>query len=199
MTRTYYRLSLSAVCALAALTGPVVFLEDRFRLGYLLGGFGSALLTWALLAFVITMEPGVPPVFLGIAGAGAAVFSWMKISLVTVFAVVPHIFRDGIARFDPVWVLGGLSPLVILGVAWARSGRDSTSVWQRLLSALFRFSLPLYGVVLTVQMLDLAKQYRWLALFTGVMFLVLDALGTGADLPFLARSADDRKHRHNGA
>lgn len=179
MDRTSYRLSLSALSALAALMGPVIFLEDRFRLGYLLGGLAAALLTWLFLTVAIAMEPYLPPVVLAIIGAGSAVFSWMTISLVTVFDIIPHILREGLALFDPVWILGGLAPLVILAAGLWRGLRENTGVLPSLASALHRFSLPLLGTQISVGLLDLPKQYRWLFLFTGVMFLVLDELGIG--------------------
>ncbi len=191
MTRTYYRLSLSAVCAFAALAGPVIFLEDRLRVGYLIGGLAAALLTWGLLWVVMAMEPHLSTVLLGVAGASAAVFSWMRISMVTVFAVIPHVLQAGLSRFDPVWLMGGLAPLVIVAVAWWRAGHDSTPLGRALLSGLFRFSGPLLGLTLAVKALGLAKQYVWLSLFTGVMFLVLDGLGAGGDLPL--RTGSDRE------
>lgn len=179
MDRTSYRLSLSAVSALAALVGPVIFLEDRFRIGYLLGGLAAALLTWLFVTVAIAMEPYLPTVVLAIIGAGSAVFSWMTISLVAVFDIIPHILQNGLALFDPVWILGGLAPVVILATGLWRGLRESTGVLPALASALHRFSLPLLGTQITVGLLDLPKQYRWLFLFTGVMFLVLDELAIG--------------------
>jgi len=190
VTRVYYRLSLSALCALAAFAGPIIFLEDRARVGYLLGGLAAALLTWFFLWVVMVAEPHLHPGLQLIVGAGAAVFSWATISLVAVFDVIPHALRFGVARFDPVWMLGGLSPVVILGVAWWRAARDGTVVWQALSSALMRFSAPLLAVTWISAMLSLPKQYGWLFLFDGVMFLVLDALGTGDDLPLSVHHQD---------
>lgn len=190
MTRAYYRLALSAACALAALAGPVIFLEDRPRIGYLAGGLGAALCAWLFLSLAIQVEQSLPPLVLGVLGAGAGVFSWVTVSLVAVFEVIPHVLQAGPARFDPVWILGGLSPVVILGVAWWRAARKSEEVWHALTSALFRFSVPLLAVQLAAKLLALPKQYWWLALFTGVMFLVLDALGDGRDWPL-----DRRDHR----
>ena len=190
MTRMYYRLSLSAICALAAFAGPIIFLEDRARVGYLLGGLAAAFLTWFSLWVIMAAEPHLHSGLQLIVGAGAAVFSWATISLVAVFDVIPHLFQFGLARFDPVWILGGLSPAVILGVAWWRAARDGTVVWQALSSALMRFSLPLLVLTLASRMLSLPKQYRWLFLFDGVMFLVLDALGTGDDLPLSLHHKD---------
>ncbi|HLN61351.1 MAG TPA: hypothetical protein VK464_07315 [Symbiobacteriaceae bacterium] len=192
MTRVYYRLSLAAVCALAAFGGPIWFLEDRPRPGYLAGGLAAALLTWAILALAMAAEPNLQPWLQGAVGLGAAVLSWATISLVAVFDVIPHAMRYGLSRFDPVWIAaGGLAPLVILGVAAWRVGRDRLPVWHTLLSTLFRYSVPLLGLHLTVRFLPLPKQYRWLFLFTGVMFLVLDAIGSGGDLP-LSRRRDDQ-------
>lgn len=190
VTRVYYRLSLSAVCALAAFAGPIIFLEDRARVGYLLGGLAAAFITWLSLWATIATEPHMQPGLQLIVGAGAAVFSWATISLVAVFDIIPHVFQFGLTRFDPVWILGGLSPVVILGVAWWRASRDRTVVWQALSSALLRFSLPLLALTLVSSMLSLPKQYRWLFLFDGVMFLVLDALGTGDDLPLSLHQKD---------
>jgi len=81
-------------------------------------------------------------------------------------------------------------PVVILGVAWWRAARDGTVVWQALSSALMRFSAPLLAVTWISAMLSLPKQYGWLFLFDGVMFLVLDALGTGDDLPLSVHHQD---------
>jgi hypothetical protein len=193
MTRVYYRLSLSALCALAAFGAPIWFLEDRARAGYLAGGLGAALLTWAFLAMAIAAEPTLQPWLQGAVGLGAAVLSWATISLTAVFGVIPHALMHGLSRFDPVWLAGGLAPVVILAVAVWRVQRDRQPVWHALLSTLFRYSVPLFGLQLVVQMLPLAKQYRWLFLFTGVMFLVLDAIGDGGDLPLSAKTEDLRK------
>lgn len=190
MTRMYYRLSLAAVCALAAFGGPVYFLEDRPRVGYLLGGLFAAFLTWAMLAAVIATESSLHPWIQGILGASAAVLSWATISLVAVFDVIPHALQHGPARFDPVWILGGLSPLAILAVAWWRAHKGTTPVLHALLSTLYRYSVPLFALQLLVRIGGAPKQYRWLFLFTGVMFLVLDALGAGGDLPLVHKNAD---------
>ncbi|MDB4893953.1 MAG: hypothetical protein JWN15_215 [Firmicutes bacterium] len=183
MTRTYYRLSLSALCALAACAGPVLFLEDRFRTGYLLGGLGAALVTWLVLTLAVTSEGSLSPALLALAGVGAAVLSWVAISLVAVFDVIPHVAAHGFSRFDPVWLMGGLAPLAILLVARWRMSRDRLPFWPAILSAIYRFSLPLCAVRAGALLLRLPRQYVWLSLFTGVMFLVLDALGAGEDLP----------------
>lgn len=184
MTRIYYRLSLSAVCALAAYGAPVWFLEDRARVGYLLGGLGAALLAWLFLVGAIAAEPRLPAVMQGAVGAGLGALSWGTISLVAVFSVVPHALQHGLARFDPVWVMAGLSPLAVPAVAWRRVRRGrGEGFWPTLASSLFRFSVPLFGLDLTARLLGLPKQYPWLFLFTGVMFLVLDGLGTGDELP----------------
>lgn len=184
MTRTYYRLSLTALCALAAFVGPVLFLEDRFRTGYLLGGLGAAVLAWAALVLIAASETNLHPGLQGVLGMGAAVISWATISLVALFDVLPHVARHGFSHFDFVWIAGGLAPLVIPGVAWWRVRQGEAGGWQALLSALYRFSVPLFLVRLIARGLGLPKQYVWLFLFTGVMFLVLDGLGAGKDLPF---------------
>lgn len=183
MTRAYYRLCLVALCSLAALAGPVVFLQDRWRLGYLLGGFGAALLTWAFLLVTIAVESKLHYGLQGIIGAGAGVLSWATISFVAIFDIIPHLLREGWALFDPVWLMAGFSPLIIpVVVAWrVRQGRGT--IPEILGSTLFRFSVPLLLVQLVSQWLGLPKQYRWLFLFTGVMFLVLDMLGVGKDHP----------------
>jgi len=184
LTRTYYRLSLSALCALAAGGGPVLFLEDRLRSGYVWGGLVSALLTWVALQLVIALERYVAPELQGILGAGAAYFSWAIVTLVAVFDIIPHIYHKGLARFDPVWIMGGLAPLVTLPVAAWRHKREGIGFWPAFCSALFRFSAPLWVVQRLTYVVTLPKQYHWLAVFTGMMFLVLDGLGVGEDLPF---------------
>jgi hypothetical protein len=192
VTRMYYRLSLAAICALAAMAGPVWFLEDRPRVGYLLGGLTAALLTWAFLAAAIALEPGLQPWMQGVLGAGAAVLSWAAISLVAVFDIIPHLLEHGLSRFDPVWIMGGvLAPLAIVAVALWRASRLGTPLLNAMFSTLFRYSVPLFALQLLVGFLPLAKQYRWLFLFSGVMFLVLDALGAGGDLPLVHRPEED--------
>lgn len=189
MTRIYYRLSLSAICALAAYGAPIWFLEDRPRVGYLLGGLGAALLAWLFLVVAIAAESRLSPLLQGAVGAGLGVLSWGTISLVAVFSVMPHALVYGLARFDPVWVMAGLSPLAIPAVAWWRvRRRRGDGLGHALLSCLFRFSVPLFGLDLVARLLGLPKQYPWLFLFTGVMFLVLDGLGTGDDLPLWAKA-----------
>ncbi|HYG56942.1 MAG TPA: hypothetical protein VD902_02595, partial [Symbiobacteriaceae bacterium] len=128
MTRAYYRLSLAAVCAFAAFGGPIYFLEDRPKAGYLLGGLAAALLTWSFLTLAMAAEPRLPYYMQGAVGAGAAILSWATISLVAVFDIIPHALSHGLARFDPVWVMGGLAPLAILGVAWWRAARGHASI-----------------------------------------------------------------------
>lgn len=177
MTRTHYRLALSLICSLAALVGPVVFLEDRLRLGYWGGGFVAALLAWAFLAGVVAIEPRLSPGLQGVIGTGAAALSWVSISLVTLFDVIPHIARHGLGRFDPVWLMAGFAPLVVGGTALWLSVRRGVPLWRGVLSGLYRFSTPLFGLVLVTRVFNLPKQFRWLYLFTGVMFLVLDGLG----------------------
>ncbi|HLN60233.1 MAG TPA: hypothetical protein VK464_01685 [Symbiobacteriaceae bacterium] len=188
MTRTYYRLALAAVCALAACAGPVAFLEDRVRLGYLLGGLAAALLAWAILVGAASAEANLHPGLLGIIGAGAALLSWATITLVAVFDVLPHALAFGLAKFDPVWLVGGLAPLIVAPVAWWRVARGGEQVGQALLSSLYRFSVPLLGLRVVARVFHLPKQYGWLFLFTGVMFLVLDGLGAGDDLPLVRRN-----------
>lgn len=186
MSRTHYRLTLTAACALAASAGPVAFLEDQFRVTYLLGGLTAALCSWLLLAAAMAAEPHLDTRLQGIAGAGAAVFSWAKISLVAVFAILPHVAREGLALFDPVWIMAGFSPLAVPLVAWYRVRRCREGVWAALFSTLFRFSVPLAGLTVAARLTQLPKQFTWLALFTGIMFLVLDGLGVGSEAPVRA-------------
>lgn len=190
MTRIHYRLGLTLVCAFAAFGGPVLFLEDRARAGYLLGGLAAALLAWVLLAGTVAAEPHLQPWLQGTVGAGAAVLSWATISLVAVFDVIPHAMQHGLARFDPVWFMGGLAPLSIIAIALWRAQRAPMPLLNALFSTLFRYSVPLFGLQLVVQMLPLAKQYRWLFLFTGIMFVVLDGLGSGGRWPW-SRASDE--------
>lgn len=183
MTRTTYRLVLTLLCAAAAFVGPIVFLEDRPKATYLLGGVGAALLTWLFHRAAVLAEPHLRPGLEAILAAGAAVFSWLTVTLVALFKVIPHALQHGLALFDPVWILGGLAPLAYLAVGGWRLIRQGGDVWSRLVSALFRFSAPLAGLQITVELLPLPKQFRWLALFTGMMFLVLDSLYWGAEDP----------------
>jgi len=183
VTLTTYRLLLTVLCAAAAFVSPVVFLEDRPKATYLLGGVGAALLTWLFHQVSLVVEAQLRPGLQAILGAGSAVFSWLTVTLVAIFKVIPHAFQNGLALFDPVWILGGLAPLVFLLVGALRSLRQGADVWSRLVSALFRFSVPLFALQLTVELLPLPKQFRWLTLFTGMMFLVLNALYQEAEDP----------------
>jgi hypothetical protein len=171
-----YRLALSVLCALAAFGGPILFLEDKPRFGYLLGGVVAALLTWALLAAVTYLEPPLRWVQ-GILGVGAALVTWAPITLVAVFDIIPHLSAQGFNRFDPVWIGGGVvAPLVILGAAAVRSITGQTNTIQSLLTAIYRYSLPLLCLDWLVRIPHLPKQYPWLFLFTGALFLTLDSL-----------------------
>lgn len=182
MDRANYRLALVTACMLAAWVGPVIFLAERLRTDYLFGGLAAALLTWAFLWICTSAEPKLSAWMLAVMGAGGAVLSWVTISLVTLFEVVPQVLERGLERFDPVWFMGGLAPLIIPAVALWQVWRGA-ALWHSLATALYRFSVPLFGLQVTVQVLGLPKQFRWLFLFTGVMFLVLDGLGTEAKEP----------------
>lgn len=187
MTRTHYRLFLTILCALAAYITPVPALRYPYYLGYFAGGLAAALIAWALLAMLMAMEPGVHPGLQLILGAGAGV-TWAYTSFVALFHVLPLILRNGGRlndTFDPIWLLGGFSPLVVPVVAGWVSRQTGWPFWQTLASALFRFSIPLALLVLLPGWMGLPKQFRWLFLFTGVMFLVLDGLGSGRNLPLV--------------
>lgn len=187
MTRIYYRLCVTALCALAALVGPRIFVWEPFRLGFLLGGLAAALLTWLFLVGALAVEPTLKPLVLGILGAGAAVLSWMRVTMVAVFDRIPLMLAHGWKPFDPVWVLGGFSPVLVLFVAWWIARSSGESLLDSLYTALYRFSVPLAMLQVVTRVLDLPKQYHSLFLFTGIMFVLLDGLGTGGDLP-LSRS-----------
>ncbi|MFZ5825726.1 MAG: hypothetical protein ACOY94_15625 [Bacillota bacterium] len=192
--RTYYRLSLTVLCALAAYITPVPTLRYPYDLGYFVGGLAAALLAWALLALLMAVEPGVHPGLQLILGAGAGV-TWAYTSIVALFHVLPLIIRNGWQlndTFDPIWLLGGLSPLVVPVVAGWVTRMTGKPFGQALASALFRFSVPLAFLVLLPGWLGLPKQFRWLFLFTGVMFLVLDGLGTGGPLPLVGNGRKQR-------
>jgi len=174
---TYYRPILTLLCTLAAFAGPIVFLEDRARFGYLAGGLVASLLTWALLAGTMAVAHTIPGWLRGVAGVGAALLSWAPIALVAVFDVIPHLATHGINRFDPVWIGGGVAaPLVIVGIALWRAARGWTGMTDALMTAVFRYSVPLLGLELLARIPRLPKQYPWLFLFTGALFLTLDAL-----------------------
>lgn len=176
---------LTGLCTLAAFTGPILFMEDRPRGGYLLGGLAAAVLIWALLAGTVAAAQTVPAWLQGVVGAGAALLSWARISLVAVFDVIPHMAQHGFNRFDPVWVGGGVvAPLLMLGIALWRAVRSRQNASEALMAALFRFSVPLLGLSLLVRLPGLPKQYPWLFLFTGILFLTLDALlGSPREMP----------------
>lgn len=198
MIRTYYRLSLTIACALAAYIGPVVFLRYPYHLGYFAGGLVAAFLAWALLVAVMATEPELHPGLQFILGAGAGVFSWVHPAVVASFQILPLIIRNGWRLndiFDPVWLMGGFSPLVVLAVAGWVARRTGQPFWEALASAFFRFSIPLALLVLMPRWVGLPRQYRWLFLFTGVMFLVLDGLGTGRSWPLVSIGRDGKGRR----
>ena len=178
MARVYYRLVLTVLCALAAYVTPVYTLSYPYYLPYFAGGLVAALLAWSFLQLAILIEPEVKPGVQFIVGAGFAVISWAHISMVAVLHIIPAVMRAGhlLDTFDPVWILGGLSPLVVPAAALAckLAGRPFL---PSLAAALFRFSVPLGLLSIIPRFLNLPKQFRWLFLFTGVMFVVLDGLG----------------------
>lgn len=185
MARIYYRLVLTVLCALAAYITPVHTLLYPYHLPYFAGGLIASLLAWTLLALVIELEPNVKPEVQFIVGAGLSIISWAHISFVALFNILPAILRAGhlLDTFDPVWILGGLSPLVIPAVAFLLHRTTGRPPLAALASALFRFSTPLAFLSLIPAWIGLPKQFRWLFLFTGVMFLVLDGLGIGGSFP----------------
>lgn len=195
MARLYYRLTLTVLCALAAYIAPVFTLRYPYHLPYFVGGLIAALLAWFFLAAVTLVESSVHPGLRFILGAGAWAFSWSHVSFVALFHILPAIIRNGglLDTFDPIWLLGGFSPLVIPAVALWMTRTGGVPLWQTLATALFRFSMPLAFLVLIPRFLGLPKQFRWLFLFTGVMFLVLDFLGSGDPLPLMGR------HNRDGA
>lgn len=195
MTRTYYRLVLTVLCALAAYITPVPALRYPYDLGYFAGGLAAAFLAWAFLVALISMEPGVQPHLQLVLGAGAAVFSWGHATLVALFQIFPLIIQAGRLNdtFDPIWLLGGFSPLTVpfVAVFMARAGRRP--YWQALATALYRYSIPLAILVMLPRLLGLPRQFRWIFLFTGVMFLVLDGLGTGRVWPLVGHREERPK------
>lgn len=198
MIRTYYRLSLTVACALAAYIGPVIFLRYPYDLSYFAGGLAAAFIAWALLVTMIATEPGLDPGLQFILGAGVGVFTWAYVSAVAIFQIIPLIVENGWRLndiFDPVWLMGGFSPLVVPAVAGWFSRTSGKPFWQTLSSALFRFSIPLAVLLLLPGWMGFPKQFRWLFLFTGIMFLVLDGLGTGDILPLVTvrRTRSDRR------
>lgn len=192
MTRSWYRLVLTGLCALAAWAGPVFFLEDRLRAGYLVGGFSAAILCWGLLLLVQAAEPRLGLGAQSVIGIGASFLSWVPISLVAALDIIPHIPQEGYNPFDPVWIMGGFSPLVVLAGAWWKRIQCHVPFWEGAVSCLFRFSVPLFGLRLAALLLGLPKQYGWLFMFTGVMFLVLDVLGLGEEFPLRPGSPPPR-------
>lgn len=187
MARTYYRLVITVLCALAAYITPVPALRYPYNLGYFVGGLAAALLAWAFLAAVIALEPGVRPHLQLVLGAGAGVFSWGHATLVATFDILPLFLQRGGLNdtFDPIWILGGYSPLIVPVVGLWMAGTAAKPYWQGLASALYRFSVPLALLQLPPALLGLPRQYRWIFLFAGVMFLVLDGLGIGRNWPLV--------------
>lgn len=192
MTRTYYRVCLAALCALAAVVGPRIFVWEPYRLGFLLGGFAAALLTWLFLLGAIALEPSLTLRMVAILGAGSAVLSWLRVSIVAAMDRVPVALVSGWKPFDPVWLVGGLAPLIIPIVAYWSVRVERRHVGEALASALYRFSVPLALLQVLARTLALPRQYQSLFFLTGLMFLVLDALGSGGDLPLLVRTSGDR-------
>ncbi|BAD41856.1 hypothetical protein STH2873 [Symbiobacterium thermophilum IAM 14863] len=165
-------------------------LRYPYHLPYFGGGLVAALLAWGFLQMAVLLEPEVKPGVQFIVGAGFAVVSWAHISVVACLTIIPQVVRAGrlLDTFDPIWILGGLSPLVVpaAAVALRIAGRP---LLPSLAAALFRFSVPLGFLSLIPRWLHLPKQFRWLFLFTGVMFLVLDGLGFDFRPKGRARSA----------
>ncbi|HYF92807.1 MAG TPA: hypothetical protein VD969_11240 [Symbiobacteriaceae bacterium] len=175
--KTYLRLAFTILCTVAAFIGPIIFLEDRPKPGYLLGGLAACLATWALLSATMSTEERVPVFLRGVLGACAGLLSWAPISLVAVFDVIPHMAENGFNRFDPVWIGGGvIGPLLIAAVAAARAVNANANVFDALMAANYRYSIPLVGVDLIARIPNFPKQYPWLFLFTGAAFLTMDAM-----------------------
>jgi hypothetical protein len=181
--RNTYRVALILLCALAAFAGPIIFLEDRPKLGYLIGGLIAAILARQLLVVMIDVEHFLPIWLRGALGAAAGLLSWAPITLVAIFDVIPNMAAKGFNRFDPVWIGGGVAaPLAILGIAVWYAYRLKLSVPDVVMTALYRYSFPLLGMDLLVRIPSgLPKQYPWLFLFTGAMFLTLDILIHGVE------------------
>ncbi|HYF77159.1 MAG TPA: hypothetical protein VD973_08515 [Symbiobacteriaceae bacterium] len=181
--RNTYRVALILLCALAAFAGPIIFLEDRPKLGYLIGGLIAAILARQLLVVMIDVEHFLPIWLRGSLGAFAGALSWAPITLVAVFDVIPNMAEKGFNRFDPVWIGGGVvAPLAILGFAVWYAYRLKLSVPDVVMTALYRYSFPLLGMDLLVRIPSgLPKQYPWLFLFTGALFLTLDILIHGVE------------------
>lgn len=192
--KTYYRAAITIICALSAFGGPILFLEDRPKLGYLAAGLVAAVMARWLLVGMINLEHHLPMWLRGVLGACAAVLSWAPISLVAVFGVIPHWATSGFNRFDPVWIAGGvLAPATILGAAVWRAARKRLISLDVVMTALYRYSIPLLGLDTLARITDMPKQYPWLILFTGAMFLTLDILVHGVDpIPF--RDPNRRLH-----
>lgn len=133
------------------------------------------------------MERELDPGLQLIIGAGAGVFTWAYVSFVTLFQILPLIIETGRLNdtFDPIWLLGGFSPLAVPVIGLVIHRETGKRLWESVASALFRFSVPLLVLVLLPRWFGLPKQFRWVFLFTGVMFLVLDGLGTGKVLPLV--------------
>lgn len=180
--RNYDRVAITTACALAAFVGPIIFLEDRPKLGYLLGGLAAALLARYLLVGMIALEHHIPTWLRGVLGSGAALLSWAPISLVALFDVIPNMATNGFNRFDPVWIAGGVvAPVVILGFSIATALGHRLNLTTVVMTALYRYSFPLLGLRLLARIPGLPKQYPWLFLFTGAMFLTLDILVHGVE------------------
>lgn len=192
MTRTYFRLCVTALCALAAVVGPRIFVWEPYRLGFLLGGLAAALLTWLFLLGAIAVERSLTLRMVAILGAGSAVLSWLRVSIVAAMDRVPVALISGWKPFDPVWLVGGMAPLIIPIVAYWDLRVEHRPFGEALASALYRFSVPLALLQVSARTFALPKQYQSLFFLTGLMFLVLDGLGSGGDLPLLAGPRGDR-------
>lgn len=183
MTRRHYRLMLTGLCALAAGFGPVIFLEDRLRAGYLMGGLAAAFLCWGLLLLTHSAEERLSTGAQVVMGMGAAFLSWVPVSLVAIFDIIPHMFCGAFNPFDPVWVMGGFSPLAVPAAACWQWATGHMPLWEAVVAGLFRFSVPLFSLRLAALLVGLPEKYGWLFMFTGVMFLILDGLGFGFQSP----------------
>ncbi|MDF2627371.1 MAG: hypothetical protein K0R39_1202 [Symbiobacteriaceae bacterium] len=181
--RNYIRVGLVLLCSLAAFVSPIFFLEDRPKVGYLIGGLVAAVLARQLLVWMIDVEHHLPTWLRGALGAAAGALSWAPITLVAVFDVIPNMAEKGFNRFDPVWISGGVAaPLAILAIAVWHAYRLRLSLPDVVMTALYRYSFPLLGLDLLARIPSgLPKQYPWLFLFTGALFLTLDIFIHGVE------------------
>lgn len=171
-------LLLVLICGLAGYLGPLLFLGESPNRAYLGTALTAAAGAGALSTLLGMRAPRVPVGLQGLAGAGTAVLTWLPVTLIALFQIVPLLLAGEFQPFDIVWIGAGLGPPVVLVTAYLRANGTPFGAERvrAVMLALYRLSVPLLGIQLVARALTPIKEHRWLALFTGILFLTLKLL-----------------------